>query len=109
MVAARLAIAFSQLVRRITAIAMDRSITIQVACEGVHDGMWGGVVGPTRRRVTFEEQHEIVAVNGRIVSDRIALDLPAIVSQLSGHCDVDPDETARMGKARRELHQRARR
>ena len=108
-VATCLATAFSQLVRRITAIVMDGSITIRVACEGVHDGMWGDIIRPTRRRVTFEEQHEIVAVDGRVVSDQIALDLPAIVSQLRNNRGVDPDETARMGRARRELHARARR
>ena len=100
----RLATAFPQLVRRVTAVVMDGLITVRLVCEGVHEGMWGAIICATGRRVTFEEQHEIVAVDGRIVSDHIALDLPAIVLQLCGNRGVDPDETARMGKARRELH-----
>jgi SnoaL-like polyketide cyclase len=106
--ATRLSIAFPRLVRRVSAVTMGEPIMVLLECEGLHEGMWGDIIRPTRRRVTFEEQHEIVAVDGRIVSDRITLDLPGILLQLCGNDGIDPDETARMGKARRELHERAR-
>jgi hypothetical protein len=106
-VATRLTTAFPQLVRRVTAVAVNTPILVSLECEGMHEGMWGDIIHPTRRRVVFEEQHEIVAVDGRIVSDRITLDLPAILSQLCGDGLIDPDETARMGRVRRELHERA--
>jgi len=104
----RLATAFPQLVRRVTAVAVDGPITVRLECEGLHEGMWGDIISPTRRRVSFAEQHEVVAVDGRVISDRIALDLPAILTQLCGEGRVDPDETARMGRARRELQALAR-
>lgn len=107
-VSARLAIAFPQMLRRVTAVAFDGLITIHLACEGVHEGMWGKIIRPTGRRVTFEEHHEILAVDGRVVTDRIALDLPAIVLQLCADRRFDPDETARMGRVNRELRERVR-
>ena len=106
--AARLSTAFPHLVRRVTAVVVDGPITVRLDCEGLHEGMWGGIICPTRRRVAFEEQHEMVAVDGRIVSDRVMLDLPGIMQQLCGDDRIDPDETARMGKHRRELHERTR-
>jgi hypothetical protein len=105
-IGARLATAFPHLVRRVTAVVVDGSITVHLACEAVHEGMWGNIICPTRRRVTFEEQHEILAIDGRVVSDRIALDLPSIVLQLCAEDGVDPDETARMGRAHRESRRR---
>jgi SnoaL-like polyketide cyclase len=108
-IANHLATAFPQLVRRVVAVIVDGTITVRLACEGVHEGVWGYTVPPTHRRVTFEEEHEIVTLDGRIVSDQIALDLSSILRQLRGHSSVDPDETARMGKANRESHERARR
>src|ERR1019366_4298530 len=66
--AARLSTAFPQLVRRVVAVAMGGPITVRLECEGRHDGMWGAIIQPTRRRVSFEEQHEIVALDGRMVS-----------------------------------------
>ena len=104
----RLATAFPQRVRRVTAIALSAPIVVSLECEGLHEGMWGDIISPTGRRVSFEEEHEIVAVDGRIVSDRVTLDLPVIVAQLCGDGSVDPDETARMGRARREFHERTR-
>jgi hypothetical protein len=106
--AAHLSTAFPRLVRRVTGVVVDGPITVLLECEGLHEGMWGGIICPTRRRVAFEEHHAIVAVDGRIVSDRVTLDLSGIVQQLCGDDRIDPDETARMGKQRRELHERAR-
>jgi hypothetical protein len=99
--AARLSTAFPQLVRRVVAVAMGGPITVRIECEGRHDGMWGTIIQPTRRRVSFEEQHEIVALDGRMVSDRITLDVEHILNQLSGGGRIDPDETARQGLPRR--------
>jgi SnoaL-like polyketide cyclase len=105
-VATLLSTAFPRLARRVTSVALGGPIIVRLECEGLHEGMWGNVLCPTRRRVTFEEQHEIV--DGRFVSDRITLDLPGILRQLCDDGGVDPDETARMGRARRELHERSR-
>jgi hypothetical protein len=107
-VANRLATAFPQLVRRVTAVAVDGPITVRLECVGLHEGMWGDTICPTKRRVAFEEQHEIIAVEGRVVSDQIMLDVGGILLQLCGSSRIDPDETVRMGKARREFHERAR-
>lgn len=107
-VAKRLTMAFPQLVRRVKAVAVSAPILVLLECEGLHEGMWGDIIYPTRRRVSFEEQHEIVAVDWGIVSDRITLDLPAILAQLCDDSGIDPDETARMGRIRRELHERTR-
>jgi predicted ester cyclase len=107
-VATRLATAFPRLVRRVTDIAMDEPIVVRVACEGVHEGMWGSVC-PTKTKVVFEEQHQIVVGDGRVVSDQVVLDVSAIELQLCGNVGVDPDETVRMGKARREWYKRAKR
>jgi SnoaL-like polyketide cyclase len=102
--AARLSTAFPQLVRRVVAVAMGGPITVRLECEGRHDGMWGAIIQPTRRRVSFEEQHEIVALDGRMVSDRITLDVEHILNQLSGSGRIDPDETAPEGLPRRHAH-----
>src|ERR1700743_707702 len=59
-VSARLATAFPQMVRRVMAVVVDGLITVHLACEGVHEGMWGDIICPTGRRVTFEEHHEIL-------------------------------------------------
>ncbi len=107
-IATRLATAFPQRLRRVTAIVVSAPIVVSLECEGLHEGIWGDIIHPTRRRVSFEEQHEIVAVDGRIVSDAITLDLAAIMAQLCGDGGIDPDETARMGRVRRELHARTR-
>ena len=106
--ATRLATAFPRLVRRVTDVALDGPITVCVACVGVHEGMWG-VICPTMARVVFDEQHKIVVVDGRVVSDQIVLDVSAIELQLCGNFGVDPDETVRMGKARREGYERVKR
>jgi predicted ester cyclase len=100
--AERLSIAFPRLVRRVTAVVVGEPITVRLECEGLHEGMWGGIICPTRRRVTFEEQHEIVAKDGRIVSDRMTLDLQAMLTQLCGPCGADSEETARVVGARGE-------
>ncbi len=107
-VATRLTTAFPRMVRRVTAVAVGAQILVSLECEGLHEGMWGDIIYPTCRRVTFEEQHAIVAVDGGIVSDSITLDLPAIVAQLCGNGRVDPDDTAPMGRVRRELLERTR-
>jgi predicted ester cyclase len=106
--ATRLATAFPRLVRRVTDVAVDGRITVRVACVGVHEGMWGAIC-PTKTRVMFDVQHEIVVVDGRVVSDQIVLDVAAIELQLCGNVGADPDETVRMGKARREWYERAKR
>ena len=106
--ATRLATAFPLLVRRVTDVAVDEPIRVRVACVGVHEGMWG-VICPTKTRVVFDEQHRIVVVDGRVVSDQIVLDVSAIERQLCGNMGVDPDETVRMGKARREWYERVKR
>jgi predicted ester cyclase len=100
--AARVSIAFPRLVRRVTVVALGEPIAVRLECEGLHEGMWGGIICPTRRRVTFEEHHEIVAKDGRIVSDRMTLDLHAMLTQLCGWCGADSDETVRMVRAYRE-------
>ena len=101
-VATRLKAAFPQLTRRVVAVAMGGPIVVSLECTGRHEGMWGDIIYPTSRLATFEEQHDIVAIDGAIVSDSIMLDLPGIVSQLCGNRDVDPDETTRMASACRE-------
>ncbi len=101
-----LSTAFPRLARRVTAVALGGPIIVRLECEGLHEGKWGDVLGPTRRRVTFDERHEIV--DGRVASDRITLDLPGILRQLCDEGGIDPDETARMGRARRELQERSR-
>jgi predicted ester cyclase len=102
--AIRLATAFPQLVRRVTVVATsawsDPPIAVRVACEGVHEGMWGDIICPTRRRVAFEEQHQIVVTDGQVVLARIVLDVPAIVVQLCGRSAIDPDDTVRPGTIR---------
>ena len=107
-VATRLATAFPRLVRRVVEVAVGGPITVRVACVGVHEGMWG-VVSPTKTRVMFEEQHQIMVVDGHVVSDQVVLDLSAIELQLRGNVGVNPDETVRMGKARREWYERTKR
>jgi hypothetical protein len=101
-VATRLKTAFPRLVRRVTAVAIDGPIVVSLECAGLHEGMWGDIINPTSRLAKFEEQHDIVAIDGAIVSDSIVLDLPAILSQLCGNSEVDPDETTRMASAYRE-------
>ena len=95
---ARLSVAFPRLVRRVVAIVSGDRIMVWLVSQGLHEGMWGGIVCPTRRRVTFEEQHEVVMEGGRIVSNEVTLDLHAILTQLCGGGPVDPDETARVGR-----------
>lgn len=105
--AASLSIAFPRLVRRVTAVVSGQPIAVRLECEGLHEGMWRGIICPTRRQVTFEEQHEIVAEDGRIVSDRITLDLQAMLTQLCGRCGAESDETVRRVRADREWNHRA--
>ena len=105
--AASLSIAFPRLVRRVTAVVLGGPIAVRLECDGLHEGMWRGIICPTRRRATFEEQHEIVAKHGRIVSDRITLDLHAMLTQLCGRCGADSEETVRMVRADREWNHRA--
>ena len=73
--ATRLSIAFPRLARRVIAVAMDGLFTVRLECEGLHEGMWGDFIGPTMRRISFEEQHEMVALDRRIVSDRVTVDI----------------------------------
>jgi hypothetical protein len=105
-IATRLAVAFPRLLRRVTAVAIDGPIVVQIECEGVHEGMWGDVVSPTWRRVAFEEKHEIVARGGRILSDQITIDVHNIMNQLCDNDGIDPDETTRLGRAAREARAR---
>ncbi len=100
--AKRVSTAFPRLLRRVTVVALGEPIAVRLECEGLHEGMWGGIICPTRRRVTFEEHHEIVAKDGRIVSDRMTLDLHAMLTQLCGCYGADSDETVRMVRAHRE-------
>jgi hypothetical protein len=106
--ATRLATAFPRMVRRVVAVAIDGWITVRLECEGLHEGMWGDIIYPTWRRVSFQEQHEIVALDGRLVSDRITLDIPGILKQLCSSDRIDPDETVPVGRARRDAYERAR-
>jgi SnoaL-like polyketide cyclase len=99
---ARLSVAFPRLIRTVVAVVVGESIRVRVQCDGVHEGMWGEIIRPTKRRVTFAEQHEIVATDERIVSHWTTLDLEAILTQLCGSGAIDPDETARLGRPRRE-------
>jgi hypothetical protein len=105
--AMRLSIAFPRLLRRVATVVMDRQITVRLECEGVHEGMWGDIIYPTWRRVSFQEQHEIVTLDGHLVSERITLDVPGILKQLCSSERIDPDETVRLGRARRDAHERA--
>ena len=79
----RLRAAFPALVRRVAAVevAGDR-VEIRIACEGNHDGAFFGLMTPTGRRVRFEEVHVLVVAHDRVIADRLALDLRAIVRQL---------------------------
>jgi hypothetical protein len=105
--AACLSIAFPRLVRRVTVVVVGEPIAVRLECEGLHEGMWRGIICPTRRRVTFEEQHEIVVKDGRVVSDRMTLDLQAMLTQLCGRSSADSDETVRMVRSDRDWHHRA--
>ena len=95
--ATRLAIAFPRLIRRVIAVAIEEPFTVRLECEGLHEGMWGDIIYPTMRLVSFEERHQIVAFDGIIVSDRITIDVAAILTRLSGGGAVEPDKTARRG------------
>jgi hypothetical protein len=106
--ATRLSIAFPRLLRRVMDVTGSGSFVVRLECEGWHEGMWGDIIYPTWRRISFEERHEIVALDGRLVSDRITLDVPGILAQLCNSDGIDPDETVRMGRARRNAHERAR-
>jgi hypothetical protein len=81
---------------------MGGPIVVSLECAGRHEGMWGDIIHPTSRLAKFEEQHDVVTIDGAIVSDSIMLDLPAILSQLCGNSDVDPDETTRVASVYRE-------
>jgi hypothetical protein len=106
--ATRLTMAFPRLLRRVMEVTGSGSFVVRLECQGWHEGMWGDIIYPTWRRISFEESHEIVALDGRLVSDRITLDVPGILAQLCSGDSIDPDETARMGRARRDAHERAR-
>jgi hypothetical protein len=105
--ARRLCVAFPRLLRRVTDVVLGGPIRVRLECQGLHEGMWGEMIHPTWRRVSFEEMHEIVALGGRIFSDRITLDVPRILAQLCSNDSIDPDETARLGWVRRDAHRRA--
>ncbi len=76
--------AFPDLVRELVAIEVaPGTVSVRVACEGTHAGAFFGFMLPTRRRVRFEEVHEL-AVRGGAVSDRVTIDVRAIVRQLVG-------------------------
>jgi hypothetical protein len=83
--------AFPDLVRRVAGIerAGDR-IEIRIACEGTHAGAFFGLVTPTGRRVRFEEHHALVVADDRLIADRLALDLGAVVRQLGGRPRKQP-------------------
>ncbi len=98
----RLSVAFPRMIRRVTDVIISESITVWLQCEGRHEGMWADVICPTRRRVTFWEQHEIVAADGCVLSDRVTRDLEGILTQLCRSGGIDPDETARLGRVRRD-------
>jgi hypothetical protein len=89
--------AFPDLVRQVVSIerTSERGFAIRIACAGTHDGPFFGFVRPTHRRVRFEELHHVRIDGGRIVEDRLELDLRAIVRQISR------DGSARGGAAPR--------
>jgi hypothetical protein len=77
--------AFPDLVRRVVSIERtgDRRVAIRVACTGTHAGAFFGFVKPTHRAVRFDEVHDVRVDGGRIIEDRLELDLRAIVRQIS--------------------------
>lgn len=79
----RLRAAFPRLVRRVIAIEAGARIAIRVACDGVHDGDFYGCLSASRRRVRFDELHELVVDGGALARHQVAIDLRAIVRQLS--------------------------
>lgn len=106
-IAARLSKAFPRLLRQVMDVTASGPFVVRLECQGWHEGMWG-VIYPTWRRISFEESHEIVALDGRVVSDRVTLDVRGILAQLCSSDSLDPDETARMGRARPDANDRAR-
>ena len=74
----RLRAAFPGLVRRLAWVDVS---SICIECEGVHDGAFFDFMLPTRRRVRFDEIHEI-ALHGGVVEDRVSIDFRSIIRQL---------------------------
>jgi hypothetical protein len=76
--------AFSALTRHVVEIGgPDELISIRVACEGDQDRPFFHLVSPTRRHVQFEVVHRLTIERGRVLEDRIALDVRTIVLQLA--------------------------
>jgi predicted ester cyclase len=81
---ARLRAAFPDLSRRLATIEdrEGRALSIRIECEGTHNGAFFGFMLPTRRRVRFDEVHE-VALSEEGVDDLVSIDIRAIVRQLA--------------------------
>lgn len=90
----RLRAAFPRLARRVVAIEPGPRLAIRVACDGVHDGEFYGFLRASRRRVRFDELHELIVDGGVLAWHRVAIDLRAIVRQLSAR---DLGSTAAFG------------
>ena len=75
--------AFPHLERRLAVIAAGPALTIRIHCEGSHEGVFYGLLLPTCRRVRFDEVHELTLDGVRITEDRLAIDFPAIIRDLS--------------------------
>jgi hypothetical protein len=78
----RLREAFPQLARTVTAVEHGDPLVVRVACEGVHAGTFFGLALPSGRRARFTEVHELAIADGRVVADRVTIDLRALVRQL---------------------------
>jgi predicted ester cyclase len=82
--ARRVSTAFPRLRRRVVEVVVGQEITVRLRCEGRHEGMWHGILCPTGRLVAFDEQHEVTTSRGRLLSDRMTIDLSRVLFQLCG-------------------------
>lgn len=82
--ARRLSTAFPRLRRRVVEVVVGQEITVRLRCEGRHEGMWHGILCPTGRLVAFDEQHDVATSRGRLLWDRMTIDLSGVLSQLCG-------------------------
>ncbi|MFO0661930.1 MAG: ester cyclase [Polyangiaceae bacterium] len=79
-----LALAFPQRQRQlVTLMATDSKVSCRVTLRGVHLGPLYGLFLPTQRELKTEITHHIVCLDGRIQHDSIAVDVPAVLRQLS--------------------------
>jgi hypothetical protein len=80
--------AFPDLARRVVGVDRTEDPTVvRVACEGQQRGAFFRILSPSGRRVTFEVVHTVLVGAGRIVEHRVAIDVRAIVRQLSSQLE----------------------